>query len=50
MENSILRTYTWDVVSILVVSFYVCFFFVNTTLVEIKAIQHKKAKRSQIMI
>ena len=38
MENSILRTYTWDVVSILVVSFYVCFFFVNTTLVEIKYI------------
>ncbi len=36
MENSILRTYTWDVVSILVISFYSCYFFVNTTLVEIK--------------
>lgn len=38
MENSILRSFTWDVVSVLVVSFYVCFFFVNTTLVEIKYI------------
>lgn len=38
MENSILRSFTWDVVSILAVSFYVCFFFVNTTLVEIKYI------------
>ena len=36
MENSILRTYTWAVVSILVISFFVCYFFVNTTLLEIK--------------
>lgn len=36
MENSILRSFTWDVVSVLVVSFYSCYFFVHTTLVEIK--------------
>lgn len=38
MENSILRSFAWDVVSILVISFYSCYFFVNTTLVEIKYI------------
>ena len=38
MENSILRTYTWDVVSFLVISFVACAFFVNTTLLKIKYI------------
>ena len=38
MENSILRPFTWDVVSFLVISFVACAFFVNTTLLEIKYI------------
>ena len=36
MENSILRSFTWDVVSFLVISFVTCAFFVNTTLLKIK--------------
>lgn len=38
MENSILRSFTWDVVSFLVISFVTCAFFVNTTLLKIKYI------------